>query len=417
MDDVAGCISQVSGGLLAQAFARDWQYNAVKSYVIDASGKFATEDFFSRLRTLASGQSTRAAEVGGPVTLEWRISEQLPAEVRLPWREPSVTLGRQKREYVITERGKGREREWVVSTAVDDDLTRHITSAAALITSDASTLLDLVRVTYGEPRAFQSHRIEVKGSSRMTYVRSRPVPRVRTRARARAAVGKVLGIIAKDPSSELARRLTGAVGWFSTFVVRWPENPRFATAMLWMALEALFGQCVIQHKKKCRHRHQLTAVDLFSSDLLSSLANELEDYLLHMRGTESDWKKGIRNPPLWCRSWISRGSQAPKEWAAGFLERIPDSDRSEPLFKWHCEELVKFDAEIDAAARPEAERNLGRLERMRNAAAHEGDPLLEDEETDFLAAVAGEILFMAFDDPESLCIEPRGSARQVRFAS
>ena len=187
--------------------------------------------------------------------------------------------------------------------------------------------------------------------------------------------------------------------------------------MLWMALEALFGQCVIQHKKKCRHRHQLTAVDLFSSDLLSSLANELEDYLLHMRGTESDWKKGIRNPPLWCRSWISRGSQAPKEWAAGFLERIPDSDRSEPLFKWHCEELVKFDAEIDAAARPEAERNLGRLERMRNAAAHEGDPLLEDEETDFLAAVAGEILFMAFDDPESLCIEPRGSARQVRFAS
>lgn len=411
LDEVAGCIAQVSGGLLAQGFSRDWQYNAVKSYIIDASSKFATEDFFDRLRTLASGQSTRAAEVGGPVTLEWRITEQLPAGVKLPWREPSVTLGRQerhKREYTITERGKAQEREWVVSTAVDDDLTRHITSAAASITSDASILLDLVRVTYGEPGAFQSHRIEVKGSSRMTYVRSRPVPRVRTRARARAAVGRVLKIIAKDPSSELARRLTGAVGWFSTFVVRWPENPRFATAMLWMALEALFGQhCVIQHKNRCRHRRQLTAVDVFASDLSSSLANELEDYLLHMRGTESDWKKGIRNPPEWCRGWISRGTQAPREWAAGFLEGIPDSDQSEPLFKWHCEELVRFDATGEAAARGDAERNLRRLERMRNAAAHEGDPLLGDEEADFLGAFAGEILFMAFDDPESLCIEPR----------
>jgi len=43
---------------------------------------------------------------------------------------------------------------------------------------------------------------------------------------------------------------------------------------------------------------------------------------------------------------------------------------------------------------------------MRNAAAHEGDPFLGDEEAGFLAAIAAEILFMAFDDPESLCIEP-----------
>jgi len=89
----------------------------------------------------------------------------------------------------------------------------------------------------------------------------------------------------------------------------------------------------------------------------------------------------------------------------------PESDQSEPLFKWHCEELVKFDAKVEAAARLDAERQLGRLERMRNAAAHEGDPLLGDDEADFLAAVAGEIIFMAFDDPESLCIEPRAAER------
>lgn len=127
-----------------------------------------------------------------------------------------------------------------------------------MMTADATTLMDLVRVAYGEPETFRSHRIDVKGSSRMTYVRSRPVPRVRTRARARVAVRRVLLTIASDPSSELARRLIGASSWFSTSITRWPENPRFATAMLWMALEALFGGCVIRHRK-CHHRRQLTA--------------------------------------------------------------------------------------------------------------------------------------------------------------
>lgn len=397
-------VAQVSGALLANGFGRDWQYNAVKTYLIDPVRKFASEDFFERMRTLALGQSTRAAEIGGPVTLEWRISERLPAAAKLPWRDPAITLGREKREYVITERGKGPERQWVISTAVEDDLTQRITRAAALMTADATTLMDLVRVTYGEPEAFRSHRIDVIGSSRMTYVRSRPVPRVRTRARARVAVRKVLETIASNPSSELTRRLIGASSWFSTSIVRWPENPRFATAMLWMALEALFGKCVIHHHK-CRHRRQLTAVDLFTRDLLSSLANELEDYLLHMRRTESDWKKGIRNPPQWCRGWISRGSQHPQAWAADLLGRILDTDQSEPLFVWHCNELLAFDEHVKAAARLDAERQLRRLERMRNAVAHKGDPLLDDEEADFLAAVAGEILFIAFEDPESLCIE------------
>lgn len=146
-------------------------------------------------------------------------------------------------------------------------------------------------------------------------------------------------------------------------------------------------------------------VDLFTRDLLSSLANELENYLLRMRGTESDWKKGIRNPPHWCRGWISRGSQDPQSWVANLLGRIPDTDPGEPLLVWHCNELLGFDEHDLAAARLDAERRLRRLERMRNALAHEGDPLLDAEEADFLAAVAGEILSMAFDDPESLCVE------------
>ena len=72
---------------------------------------------------------------------------------------------------------------------------------------------------------------------------------------------------------------------------------------------------------------------------------------------------------------------------------------------WHCKELLAFEQPAEAAARSDAEHQLRRLQRMRNAVAHEGDPLLDDEEADFLAAFAGEILFMAFEDPESLCIE------------
>lgn len=107
LNDVPACVALVSGALLANGFGRDWQYNAVKTYLLDPVGEFSSEDFLDRLRTLASGKSTQGAEVGGPVTLEWRISERLPAAARLPWRDPGVTLGHEKQEYAISERGKG----------------------------------------------------------------------------------------------------------------------------------------------------------------------------------------------------------------------------------------------------------------------------------------------------------------------
>jgi hypothetical protein len=44
LNEVARRVAQVSGGLLAKGFTRDWQYNAVKTYLIDTAGSHAAED-------------------------------------------------------------------------------------------------------------------------------------------------------------------------------------------------------------------------------------------------------------------------------------------------------------------------------------------------------------------------------------
>ena len=403
IDSIPGILEELSGLLLSYGRSRDWQHKAVLSFLIDQKQRNKSLDFLARLRALTVDDNSRSfAE--STVTLEWRITEDLPANARLPWRDPSLVVGADRREYSLIERGKGADRHWIVTTAVEADEPLAIARAATEMLSDATSLLDLLRIAYSDAGIFRSHRIVVVGSSRLSYVRLRPLPRVRTRAHARDAVRTVFNVVKSDPTSEISRRLLGAARWFSTAIVRWPESPRFATGTLWMALESLFGKCVIRHDR-CRHSGQLTAADLYAEVLFESLADEIENYLLRVRGTAADRGKSIRNPPRWLSGRISRDGRDPRQWAADIVRKVPSNERQEPSLVWHCYSLAQADQSMVIAARSNAQSYLQSLKKMRNSLAHEGNPLLRDDEADFLAAFAAEILFMAFQNPDSLHIE------------
>jgi hypothetical protein len=126
----------------------------------------------------------------------------------------------------------------------------------------------------------------------------------------------------------------------------------------------------------------------------------MDDYLRHLRGTESDWRSNKRNPPEWCRRLSPRHDRVAADWLPHILRQIEAFGEQEPLFVWHANEILGWSSEDSARIRSDIEKNLHRLRRMRNAVAHEGDPLLADEETDFLAALGAELLFMAFERPE-----------------
>lgn len=98
-------VANVCGTLLASGRARDWQHNAVKTFLIDPKGKYAKTDFFDRLRLVALGQSSRPEAGERGITLEWPITHSLPASAKLPWTDTAFRFG--DREYRVIERGKG----------------------------------------------------------------------------------------------------------------------------------------------------------------------------------------------------------------------------------------------------------------------------------------------------------------------
>lgn len=390
-----------SSYLMSKGYSRRWQHNAVKTRLLNARpiGDHL-EPFCSRLSTLLGLTQLPEPTDATSIRVTWELQPTLTASAQLPWKRPRlpldggyITIGESKTD--------ANGRRWHLQSDIVGDYPMRLERLGARMRRDGTTAIDLLRLSFPSQSLQAQATMRVEGSSRLTYLKGSAFPRTRSSRRSSAALGGLLDRLNRAPASETVQRLAAAAQWTSTATLRWNETPVFATGILWIALEALFGKCVARHHSQCARSHP-TAVDLYMGSLAESLAADLEDYLLTVRGTPKEWANGRRNPPNWMRDWISRGNTATELWLRNLLKRMEPERHDDPLLFYRCREILDIEGNgtMRAEIRRQCAQDLSRLKQIRNALVHEGNVIAQEEESDYLAALACEIVFCSFEHPE-----------------
>jgi hypothetical protein len=414
-------VEHVSTLMLREGGSRAWQNASVRGFLLDPNGSWVDtsyDSFLTRLKVYTGLQASerepttdenheaddqRTEEERIFVNLFWDIDPPLSKGGKLPWKErylaasdsqkPNILLGGR-----LSESGKA----FTIKSTINMDNPRDIHEISAYLRSHGSTLIDLLRLTYPNRNLQTSRLLRIEGSTRLYELQASPFPRLQSE-RAKSVLKPLLATANSDPTSEVTRRLLSATHWISTAAMRWHENNASASASLWMALEAMYGKCIWQHGRKCKGGH-FTGLELYIANIDKVLASEVEEYLLRQRGRASDIAKGKRNPPEWLArsaTTLQRGKPI-KAWLKELIRQMEPEAWKDPLLWFRCNDLLYTGKARLERLQEERRRDLVELYRARNALVHEGNPILAEDKSIYLAALAVEVLLLGFENPQLL---------------
>jgi hypothetical protein len=416
-------VEHVSTLMLREGGSRTWQNYSVRGFLLDPKGAWAGtsyEPFLTRLKIYTglqepdSEQTPDVSEEPGDqsteeekqafVNLHWDITPALSKGSKLPWTVRRLAANdSEKPDITIAGRLVEDGKAFTIHSVTNVDGPRNISTLAAYLRAHGSTLIDLLRLTYPNLSLQTSRSLRIEGSTRLSKLEPSSFPRLQSE-RAKSVLKPLLELANSNPTSETTGRLLSATHWISTAAMRWHENSASATASLWMALESMYGKCIWGHEKKCKREHP-SAIELYVANIDRILASEIEEYMLAQRGAAYHRAKGWRRPPEWLSArptGITREGRPIKAWLKDLIEQMAPEAWKDPLLQFRCNDLLYMGKARLERLQEERRRDLLELYKARNALVHEGSPILAEDKSIYLAALAIEILLIGFENPQVL---------------
>jgi len=380
--------------LLADGQAR-WQFNAVRTYLLGRAGR-ADRPFSARVEDLA--QVDRDLDLAGlSPEVVWEAGSAISIHGSHPWVDndvPSVVPLNGQARIVADAPRVGSKRIFRLRTAVVSDDPRHIAQGVARLHFHGSLAVDFARLTISDHDVHLPPQMGVERSARLSTASVPAMPRM-SQTRLTHVADRAYSALQERPSDMAVQQVIAGLRWLSVALARWRESPVMAATICYMALDAAHNGCVTEHRRRCRREHE-SALDLYTRTLRARLADELESYLLRLRGTNRQIKKGQRNPPAWLRDVreVRREDQSVAAWSTKMMKAMSGFEHADPLLRFHFAELRNLNGRRLETIRERCSTDLDELRKARNELVHDTGLLLAEQRTSYLAALAIEMLLI-----------------------
>jgi hypothetical protein len=280
------------------------------------------------------------------------------------------------------------------------DDPRLINRAAARLQVEGTIAVDLARLTSLDHPLRLAPHIEVKGTGRMNAVHFSPMPRLQSR-RLRQATESAYSELRETPDEPKVKQIVAALRWLSLATTRWNESPQMAASLLYIALEAAHGGCIVSHRGNCKgDQYHETAVDRYIRSLPTQLADEVEAYMLRLRGSTQGARdsSGRSSSYTWMsKVRLNRRDQPIGPWAKRIMKAMAGAESYDPLLRFHLAELVKLHRGRLTRIREDCIDDLRELRDARNELVHATELVLSEQRTTYLASLAIEMLLLRIE--------------------
>lgn len=379
-----------------------WQAVAYRNFLLDSSAKYTDRTFDSRLATIYNTPVNPPSSTE-EVRLAWSIASELPRSSFVPGGHtqlrPSAALIPGVR--LNARPGYGHRAGYLSTPQFDSTGARDRYLVASQLRSEATLIVNAIQVANPKLCLSVETRVNVRsdGDADGEYLNCPSIPRFwdgRFDAPLRSLLDRY-NIADTDGHKDSVfrpslRMLVNGLHWMALFVQTWWRSPVFASPMLYMALEAVYDSCVVQHRRECAGNH-LTAVQVIAKSAKSVMVNEIAHYVFAAQKQKPVWRKRIRMPRVSHEQgddWLIDLRRAMTQVQSDFPEDFDD-----PLLLYRINQLIERNVERDVERL--ATEHLTLLRRARHAIAHDGEQMKEERVAVQLAATGVEALWSAYN--------------------
>jgi len=374
-------LPSVSRWMVLSDRPRHWQYVTALSFLLNELP--AEYEFQERLERFVGTQQANVDEIPSTnVVVHLNPRRSHTAKLgRLP---ALNSYSRQGFSSKLRSGTGARANHYQVEGAPIDATFRDFVAAASELRHAASIWLSVLRLTVSDT-PWSSEAIYRSGADYLRPLVATPAPAIWSRRDAPVVAPQLLDAINRDDGSG---KLQGGLKWASIAAMHWKEDAGFATALMWMALEALFGDCVIDCRKNCpNHRKHQTALDAYMSSRRDVLADDLLSYIGAVSGDAKDRRRGRRRRPRW---WSKLPPCTPdiQQWIVDLTTALEPHRYEDPLFYFRAKQLSIESSENVGRIRRRIHQDLQLLQALRHIVAHRGRTILDEAAYSYLWAVA-----------------------------
>ncbi len=389
-------VADLAAQILVEGGTTNWQFSSVRTYLL--RGAQDGRSFTDRVSALTRATST-PSDGQPPPALTWIADSQMSKGASYSWSGKAVPQSEASSDATvikattITDAGS---RTFCLRTDAAADDSRSITQGMARLHFHGTVAVDLARLTVPMGDLRLRSTIDVARSEILSYLPVPEMPRMQAH-RVKRAVANAYARFREDPADGPAMQTIAGLRWMSVALTRWRESPAMAGTLCYVALDAAFNGCVARHRRNCvgAARHE-SALELYLRTLRGSLAGEIEEYLLRIRGTAKEVRAGRRSPPKWMLASRSlrRDRRGVAGWSSELMTAMSGDEDSDPLLRFRLAELRKFNGARLRLIGERCEKDLTELRKARNELVHDSRLLLSEQRASYLAALATEMLLV-----------------------